>query len=105
MGGELKWDAFPERAPHCDPRVLHKPEECKFCGDAVILQEEREKLGVSNTGHANRAWPCPADKARGSKSLNAWHGNRAATEAQLEDESKEWKKLSKDLIEKVTKLE
>jgi hypothetical protein len=62
--------------PHCDMRVLHAPDSCTYCADATDLQEERERLDVSNTGLANRAWPCPADRARGSASLNTWPGNR-----------------------------
>lgn len=86
------------RYPHCDPRVLHVPEECMFCAEAKELQEEREKLGVSNTGKNNRSWPCPADKARSSTSLNSWHGNRAMTEAQAEEERKEWNAFWDDYV-------
>jgi hypothetical protein len=96
MDKEIEWEKLP-RAPHCDARVLHKPEECVFCARATALQEERERLEVSNTGHANRKWPCPADKARSSQSLNAWHGNRALTQEDLDREDKEWEKLREKL--------
>lgn len=76
MDKEVPWGDL-GTLPHCDARVLHLPEECIYCEDRADLQEEREKLGVSNTGHSNRAWPCPADKARSSESLNGWHGNTA----------------------------
>lgn len=70
------WPGWPCRAPHCDPRVLHLPEECEFCAAATALQEERERLQVSNSGHANRRWPCPADVERGADSYHQWGGNR-----------------------------
>jgi hypothetical protein len=57
--------------------ILHLPEECKYCADAKPLQEERERLGISNTGHANRKFPCPADQARSAKVYNRWPGNQA----------------------------
>lgn len=97
MAGEIDWDALPERAPHCDPRVLHKPEECKFCADATLLQAEREKLEISNTGHANRKWPCPGDRERGSKSINGWYGNQAKTQEQLDADWEEWRKQLAEL--------
>lgn len=93
MDKEIPWEKCPERFPHCDARVLHKPEECVFCAKAEILQKEREDLNVSNTGHANRAWPCPGDRQRGSTSLNAWHGNRAMTQADLDAEDKWWEEF------------
>lgn len=96
--GEISWDQVP-RAPHCDYRILHVPKDCVFCSDAVELQEEREALGISNTGHANRKWPCPADNARSSKSLNAWGGNRAKTRKDLEENDKAFK----DLFEKINR--
>lgn len=64
--------------PHCDNRILHLPEECEFCAEATELQAQREREGISNTGHNNREWACPADLARGEKSLNSWRGNRRA---------------------------
>ncbi len=63
--------------PHCDARILHTPEECRYCAERTDLQEERVKLDVSNSGVANRKWPCPADVARGKAHYSAWHGNRA----------------------------
>ncbi len=64
--------------PHCDGRILHVPAECRYCAMSTELQEERERLGVSNTGCSNRAHPCPADVARGSDCYDAWPGNRRA---------------------------
>lgn len=91
MGGEITWDQLPSRAPHCDPRVLHLPEECTYCADARELQAEREQLEISNTGHSNRKWPCPGDRERGLKSLNRWHGNRAQTKEEVEAASRAWR--------------
>lgn len=93
IDGEISNKEIPVRFPHCDPRILHKSEECEFCKDATFLQEERERLNVSNTDHANRAWPCPANKARSSKIMNEWRGNRAKTKEDLEKEDKEWEMI------------
>lgn len=77
------------RAPHCDGRILHHPtlDACDFCAQAIELQEERERLGISNSGHANRQWPCPADQARSKAQYSAWPGNRPKTEKQINDEA------------------
>ena len=64
-----------QRFPHCDARILHLPEECDYCKDATLLQEEREQLDVSNSGHQNRGWPCPVEKVRSLKTAHQWHGN------------------------------
>lgn len=93
MDKEAEWPKD-IRFPHCDARVLHLPEECMFCADAKELQKERQDLNVSNTGHANRSWPCPADKARSSESLNSWGGNRPSTKEQWEAD---WKKFQEEL--------
>jgi|SRR5579885_1232922 len=76
MDNETPWPVD-SKFPHCDARILHLASDCGFCAQCIDLQEERERLGVSNTGQANRFWPCPADQARSSKSLNSWYGNRA----------------------------
>jgi len=79
MDDEIPWEDM-GTLPHCDARVLHSPEDCIYCAKRVDLQEERVLLGISNTGKTNRAWPCPADKARSAESLNGWHGNVARKE-------------------------
>ena len=82
---EMAWSDGPERFPHCEPRVLHLPEDCKYCADAPMLQEERVRLEVSNTGHTNRKFPCPAEQARSLKnSINKWHGNTPQKEGDPE---------------------
>ena len=98
--GEIEWRSIPEsmfdggkyQFPHCDARVLHLPEKCVYCAKFTALQEERQRLNVSNTGETNRGFPCPADHARGQASLNSWHGNRALTQQQLDEEDRAWKK-------------
>lgn len=103
--GRVPWDQLPKfnyRAveytfPHCDPRVLHLPSECMYCAAATELQDERAREGVSNTGHANRAWPCPADHARSSQSLNSWSGNRPWTADQLKERDEAIAKEAEEL--------
>jgi hypothetical protein len=73
---EGPYETWPCRAPHCDSRILHLASECSYCADAAPLQEERERLGISNSGHANRQYPCPADQARAKTQYSAWPGNR-----------------------------
>ena len=76
------------RPPHCDPRILHAPSAgCDFCVEAVELQAERERLEISNSGMANRKWPCPADQARGKAHYEAWGGNKPKTYKQIEEEA------------------
>ena len=95
MSGDMDWDDVPKHRssvlerlgiycdsyhswPHCDCRVLHAPDACEYCADAVELQEERERLDVSNTGMMNRRWVCPADRDRPSVN-QIWRGNKART--------------------------
>ncbi len=94
---------WPCRAPHCDSRILHLPSECGYCGDAKELQAERERLGVSNSGHANRAWPCPADQARAKAKYSAWHGNRAQTHEQADAEAKAYAADLRAILDEVEK--
>lgn len=85
--------------PHCDPRILHhKNDECEFCSEAKELQDEREQLGISNTGHANRKYPCPADEARSKANYNAWPGNRPTTRLQIEENCKKLVEELKDIM-------
>lgn len=86
--------------PHCEPRVLHKPDECFLCAEATELQEEREVLDVSNTGHSNRRFPCPADAQRGSDHL-LWGGNRPKSRELPEDRQRHWDLRMLDLAQTV----
>lgn len=74
--GDREAFAHLPRFPHCDSRILHHPHECGYCAQATELQAERERLDISNTGIANRRWPCPADQARSKATYHAWPGNR-----------------------------
>lgn len=84
---EISWEEIPDfeydgmrgyrcTFPHCDSMILHVPGECEYCAQATWLQEERVRLDVSNTGHTNRAWPCPADRRRSADDYDAWGGNK-----------------------------
>lgn len=69
--------------PHCDQRVLHAPLECTYCDLHPEWQQLRQSWGIAFTGWEpsveEHELPCPATYARG-ESLNAWHGNRAASD-------------------------
>lgn len=66
------------RFPHCDARVLHEPKNCEFCDMFPELQQERIKNNINFTGEGNpNKKPCPAEAARGLKSINSWYGNVA----------------------------
>ena len=79
------FDGAEYQFPHCDARILHLPEECEYCAKATELQEERERLEVSNSGHQNRKWPCPVERARSLKGAHKWHGNRPTKEGEESD--------------------
>lgn len=82
-----------EQFPHCDPRVLHAPEDnCEFCNRHPEWQELRKVWGIAFTGHSYDSkgnpyldeqggviLPCPAQYNRGMTSVNGWHGNVAFT--------------------------
>ena len=67
------------RFPHCDDRILHAPGKCRYCDLYPEMQKAREEQKISFTGEPARSgwFPCPAEQARSSANLNAWHGNRA----------------------------
>lgn len=73
------WDTgILDNAPHCDSRVLHTQNDCRYCGDDkyAILRKFREDNGISFTGGPAKNWPCPAEQARSLKdSINKWPGN------------------------------
>ncbi len=78
MADEISWDQVGCQAPHCDARILHAPGECDTCDleEMKALHVERELVGVNYTGHSDRPFPCPVDKARAADNYNAWGGNR-----------------------------
>ena len=65
--------------PHCDPRILHAPEECELCDMHPDWQILRQTWNIAFTGYEpeGTGLPCPADYARGSTHTN-WQGNRAS---------------------------
>lgn len=64
--------------PHCDPRILHAPEECEYCDAHPVWQELRQKWGIAFTGYEpeGKELPCPADHLRGDNHKK-WDGNVA----------------------------
>ena len=78
--------------PHCDPRILHAPNECEFCDQHSEWQELRKIWGIAFTGHSydkngkpakdecgDTLQPRPAEADRGMESINGWGGNVAMT--------------------------
>ena len=77
--------------PHCDPRVLHAPGECKYCDEYPEAQQKRVDEGIAFTGQSvnvvdqladvlddgkpKPTKPCPADEARGLGRAHRWGGN------------------------------
>lgn len=75
-------------APHCDPRVLHAPGECRFCDAHPEWQEARRLWGIAFTGQESDQegegpdLPCPSDLRRGTGGAHVWYGNRPTPEGQ-----------------------
>jgi hypothetical protein len=67
--------------PHCDPRILHAPGECKHCDELPEWQHLRVMWGIAFTGYTPEGTelPCPADYARGD-THKLWSGNQAKPE-------------------------
>jgi len=65
-------------APHCDERVLHKPNDCEICDEyAAEAQKDRIARGIDFTGHSTPGFqPCPSDAARGVGGAHVWGRNR-----------------------------
>lgn len=63
--------------PHCDPRVLHAPGQCRICDEyAPKAQKDRVRRMINFTGESTRGLqPCPSDQARGVGGAHVWHGN------------------------------
>lgn len=69
---------FIKQFPHCDPRILHAPDECQFCDKHPEWQALRQAWGIAFTGYEpeGKELPCPADYARGDNHTK-WYGNVA----------------------------
>lgn len=64
--------------PHCDPKVLHQPMECKYCDMHPDWQLLRDAWGINWTGHyVDGKEKCPSEKARPLSIINRWPGNTA----------------------------
>ena len=64
--------------PHCDPRILHAPGECKYCDAHPDWQELRAMWNINFTnGTDPDKFMCPANVARGFAAPNKWHSNHA----------------------------
>ena len=99
--------------PHCDQRVLHAPEDnCEYCNKHPEWQALRVAWGIAFTGHSydkdgklhvdeynHVTLPCPAEAARGMKSLNSWHGNIAMTPEASKAMDEYFENLRKDISE------
>lgn len=67
--------------PHCDSRILHNPDDCKYCAERPELQAERNRLGIAWTGYEPGPGqiPCEADLVRPPGADNdhrRWGGNK-----------------------------
>jgi hypothetical protein len=100
-----------QQFPHCDPRILHAPEDnCQFCNEHGDWQELRKAWGIAFTGHSfdkqgnplpdgngGVILPCPAQYNRGMASIDGWHGNVAFTPEVEEASNRELDNLKESL--------
>ena len=71
------WAGDMVRGPHCDPYVVHGPEECDACDENVEAQAERIHQGINFTGQSQLGREtCPAERQRSLDVIHAWPGNR-----------------------------
>lgn len=67
--------------PHCDPKILHAPNECEFCDKHPKWQKLRETWGINFTGKNDPdKIKCPAEQARPLDTIERWGGNVAYKE-------------------------
>lgn len=64
--------------PHCDPRILHDPEdECEVCDQHPEWQELRKMWKINFTGKRVPDFIiCPSELERPLDTINAWPNNR-----------------------------
>lgn len=97
-------DDVDDRPAHCDPRVVHAPEDdCKYCNERPSHQRARVRDGIAFTGHPPKPGqePCPADAARGLGQAHRWQGNVPWTpeiEAEYQRNLDELKKYMDDYL-------
>lgn len=71
--------AYRAYAPHCDARVLHAPNKCRYCDHYKEWQQAREVWGINFTGEEDpEKLPCPSTTERPLSKIEEWPGNRAA---------------------------
>lgn len=80
---EFVWNTTDRTIPHCDSRILHHPDDCKYC-DRPHWQAMRAATGVAHTGRVPLPGqvPCEADVDRPPRAENdhrKWGGNRPTT--------------------------
>ncbi len=64
------------RFPHCDPSILHKPGDCKYCDAHPDWQALRIAWEINFTGEDNlQKAPCPSSKYRPAYQAHRWGGN------------------------------
>jgi hypothetical protein len=64
--------------PHCDPTILHAPEQCSACDLFAHWQRYRQLalINFSNEYDVDKA-PCPSVYFRDPLTRDLWGGNRA----------------------------
>lgn len=73
---DLAGDRERAYAPHCDPRVLHAPGECKHCDKYPDWQGVRELWVINFTRHRDpEKLVCPAETRRTVGVIELWGGN------------------------------
>ncbi len=98
------------QTPHCDARVLHAPNECRYCDKHPEWQELRKIWGIAFTGHSydkngkpakdeygDILQPCPAEADRGMESINGWGGNVAMTPEVEKQRDEEFARLGEEI--------
>lgn len=65
-------------APHCDPSVLHAPNECEVCDHYPDWQQYREIARINFSGQDDPTKSaCPSTHFRPPEIIDKWNGNRA----------------------------
>lgn len=93
------------RAPHCDQRILHAPEDnCSVCNVHPEWQQLRVLWGINFTGHNDSTkLPCPAEVERPLDSINRWYRNLPVTpevQAAWDEYRQEMEKITKEFADK-----
>lgn len=98
-------------APHCDQTILHAPGKCVYCDHFPEWQEYRKVAQIAFTGDDNELGvkrvfpdpqspnavedfvpgiaPCPSTWFRASEGRDRWGGNRAYTQADIDEHERQ----------------